>query len=53
MPKSLCVISAGYNWENVEIGLFTGSSALVPYILILAHKNKNLIKGAWVAGFPR
>ena len=26
---------------------------LVPYILILAHKNKNLMKGTWVAGFPR
>ena len=26
---------------------------LVPYILILAHKNKNLMEGAWVSGFPR
>ena len=25
---------------------------LVPYILILAHKNKNLMKGTWVCGFP-
>ena len=30
-----------------------GFTALVPYILILAHKNKNLMKGTWVAGFPR
>ena len=26
---------------------------LVPYILILAQKNKNLMKGTWVAGFLR
>ncbi len=25
---------------------------LVPYILILAHKNKNLMKGTWVGGGP-
>ena len=28
-------------------------ATLVPYILILAQKNKNLMKGTWVAGFPR
>ncbi len=26
---------------------------LVLYIVILAHKNKNLMKGTWFAGFPR
>ena len=29
-----------------------GEGVLVPYILILAHKNKNLMKGGLGCGFP-
>ena len=35
------------------VGIAITILALVPYILILAQKNKNLMKGTWVAGFPR
>ena len=41
-------------WINLLLKGSAGSISpkLVPYILILAHKNKTLIKDTWVAGFP-